>query len=184
MSHSPALLAAVAALFVVPVWSQSTIVVDPQGGEPDFSLDERWLAHTRLSTPRQVYVFDRVTATSALVSKAPNGAAGNGESRSPSISGDGRWVAFESDATNLALPQVFGQHVWVHDRVRTTNALVSVRSNGAAGNDSSYAPSISADGAFVAFHSRAQMTPQAVSGVSGVQWAYAQDRVASQTHWV
>lgn len=181
MSRSPALLAVVAALFVGPVWSQSTIVVDPQGGEPDFSLDERWLAYTRLSTPKQVYVFDRATATSALVSKAPNGAAGNGNSQRPSISGDGRWVAFESDATNLSVPQVFGQHVWVHDRVTTTNVLVSVRSNGAAGNGPSYAPSISADGAFVAFRSQAQLVPQPLNGS---QWAYARDLLAGVTYWM
>lgn len=182
ISHSPALLVAVVALLVVPAWSQSTIVVDPQGGEPDFSLDERWLAYTRLSAPRQVYVFDRATATAHLVSKAPSGVPGNGNSQRPSISGDGRWVAFESDATNLVALQTFGvSHVWVHDRISSTNALVSVRSNGTAGNGPSYAPSISADGAFVAFRSQAQLLPQPLNGS---QWAYARDLLAGVTHWM
>lgn len=188
MSQSPALLAAAVALFVVPAWSQSTIVADPQGGEPDFSLDEQWLAYTRLTTPRQVYVFDRVNGTSALVSKTPNGSAGNGDSRRPSISGDGRWVAFESVATNLtAASMSAGSRVWVHDRLTGVNTLVSVGSNGSGGsgfNGGGLAPSISADGALVAFHSRDPLVPQVMNGVNGVQWVFVRDLLAGVTRWM
>ena len=48
-----------------------------------------------------ILVFDRVAGTLERVSVGPAGAQGNRGSDTPSISGDGRFVAFESDATNL-----------------------------------------------------------------------------------
>jgi Tol biopolymer transport system component len=160
------------------------MVVDQLGGEPDFSLDEQWLTYSRLTTPTQVYVFDRAGGVSTLVSKAPNGSPGNGDSRRPSISGDGRWVAFESAATNLAgSPTSGGSRVWMHDRQIGTNTLVSIGSNGSPGT-SSYAPSISTDGALVAFHGDDQLLPQTVNGLNGVRFAYVRDVLAGVTHWM
>jgi hypothetical protein len=101
------------------------------------------------------------------------------------VSQDGRWVAFESLATNLgvAMPQGSRQ-IWVRDRVNGTNTLVSVSASGTAGGSHSYAPSISADGSLVAFHSRAQLLPQTVNGVTGIQWAYLRDLAGGVTRWM
>jgi len=90
------------------------------------------------------------------VSVSSNGAAGNGHSRRPSISADGRYIAFESEADNLvdgdsnAVDDIF-----VHDRTTGATVRVSVSSSGAQGDAKSNRPVLSADGRFVAFYSDA-----------------------------
>jgi Tol biopolymer transport system component len=87
-----------------------------------------------------------------LVSRAsgPHGANANAQSESPSISADGRFVAFESDATNLGRVPFVGA-VYVRDLARNRTVLVS-RSTGVAGaRRVGQAPSISADGRYVAY---------------------------------
>src|SRR5262249_43541255 len=84
-----------------------------------------------------------------------NGASGvvNGMG-GPSISADGRYVAFDSQASNLVKGDTNGAiDVFVCDRLTGTTARVSVASNGAQGNGDSTHPSISADGSRVAFGS-------------------------------
>ena len=106
-----------------------------------------------------VYVRDLVSATTTLVSRAgAAGLKGDGASINPTISGDGRSVAFESRATNLDPADVDATaDVFVRDLVAATTALVS-RADGVAGtesNGSNSFPSISADGRSVAFSSQA-----------------------------
>ena len=87
-----------------------------------------------------------------------SGAKGNFGSVGPSISSDGRFVAFRSSATNLdpADPDTTGD-VYVRDLQTGTTTLVSRADGtpGAKGNGQSYAPVTSADGVFVAFYSSA-----------------------------
>jgi TolB protein len=105
-------------------------------------------------------VRDLQNGTTRLVSRA-NGASGAGAdaaSLSASISGDGRYVAFESLANNLSADDndnVFD--VFVRDLNNQTTTLASRGSgaNGPGGDDSSSFPSISADGRSVAFQSAA-----------------------------
>jgi hypothetical protein len=74
----------------------------------------------------------------------------------PSLSADGRVVAFMSDATNLIPGDTNGDRdIFVHDRETGLTERVNVASDGAQGNDFSYDPAISADGRFVAFDSYA-----------------------------
>ena len=74
-----------------------------------------------------------------------------------SISGDGRYVAFSSDATNLVPADTNGYpDVFVRDRQTSTTARVSVTSSGSQGNGDSEVPSISQDGRYVAFYSCGQ----------------------------
>ena len=90
------------------------------------------------------------------VSLSSTGTQGNESSHASSISADGRFVAFESRASNLVEGDINGtDDIFVHDRETGTVELVSVSSNGAQANRSSGFPSISADGRFVAFESRA-----------------------------
>jgi Tol biopolymer transport system component len=96
------------------------------------------------------------TFTTTLVSAASGNAQANGESNDPSISADGRYVAFESAASNLVSGDTNGfWDVFVHDRFTGTTSLISVTSGSASGNGASYAPAISADGRYVAFVSAA-----------------------------
>jgi Tol biopolymer transport system component len=105
--------------------------------------------------------------SSSRVSVASDGGQGNSHSDSPSISGDGRYVAFTSYASNLVPDDTNEvQDVFVHDRRTGKTRRVSVASNGEQADKSSTSPCISADGRFVAFTSYAtNLAP--VTGVYG-----------------
>ncbi len=103
-----------------------------------------------------VFVHDVVTGVTQRVSVALDGTDADAESRAPSISLDGRYVAFESKASNLVL----GDHnssfdIFVHDRIMGRTTRVSVAHPEGPTNGGSFAPSISANGRFVAFQSGA-----------------------------
>ncbi|MBZ5701583.1 MAG: calcium-binding protein [Acidobacteriia bacterium] len=101
------------------------------------------------------------TPSTTRVSVANDGTLPNGNSRSPAISANGRYVAFDSSATNLMLNDTNGwSDVFVRDTCIgaplgcvPTLTPVSVASDGSHGNDSSRDPAISADGRFIAFNS-------------------------------
>ena len=96
------------------------------------------------------------TATTELVSVSSTGEQGSDQSLGPSISANGRYVAFESDASNLVPGDGNGKRdVFVRDLDAHQTRLVSVSSSGVQGNRNSGSPSISADGRFVAFSSLA-----------------------------
>jgi Tol biopolymer transport system component len=105
--------------------------------------------------------------------QAPNGAL------YPSISGDGRFVAFESGSALVPSDTNGETDVYVRDLRAGTTRLVSVRSNGALGNgDSGYA-AISANGRFVTFSSEAS---NLVKGdTNGVQDVFVHDRSTGRT---
>jgi Tol biopolymer transport system component len=103
-----------------------------------------------------VFVHDRQTGQTTRVSVASDGAQGNGESGNPSISVDGRFVAFRSDSSNLVTGDTNGRmDVFVHDRQTGQTTRVSVASDGTQGNHESHTPSLSADGRYVSFVSYA-----------------------------
>ena len=108
---------------------------------------------------------------------------GNGNSLVPSISSDGRYVAFRSVATNLVPGDVNGLgDVFVRDRQSSTTDLVSVDSGGAQGNGDSFDAAISADGRYVAFGS---MAANLVSGdTNGNGDIFLRDRQSSTTELV
>ncbi|MGK2958982.1 MAG: DUF6531 domain-containing protein, partial [Acidimicrobiales bacterium] len=102
------------------------------------------------------FVRDRQLGTTTLVSVSSEGAQGNRNSDLPSISADGRYIAFRSGATNLVPDDTNDfEDAFVRDRQLGTTTLVSVSSGGAQGNRDSYFTSISADGRYVAFSSGA-----------------------------
>ena len=82
---------------------------------------------------------------------------GNGASNAPSISADGRYVAFVSKATNLVTPStdVGSQHVYVRDMTTGAVQLASVSTAGVRGAGASLAPLISSNGKVLAFSSDA-----------------------------
>jgi archaellum component FlaF (FlaF/FlaG flagellin family) len=103
-----------------------------------------------------IFVHDRQTKLTTRVSVNNNGVQGNGDSDLPSISGDGRYVAFQSYATNLVPGDTNGNpDIFVRDRQLNTTVRVNVSSAGKQANDVSGSPRISADGRFVAFSSAA-----------------------------
>lgn len=89
------------------------------------------------------------------MSVSTSGAEAEGDSYRPSISPDGRYVAFISEATNLAATGGSNQDVFVRDHVLGTTTLVTADAAGAGGSNSPYRfsfnTSISADGRRIAF---------------------------------
>ena len=101
-----------------------------------------------------IFVHDRQTGQTTLVSADSKGKPGNGESENADISADGRYVAFSSFSSNLVEDDTIGsQDIFVHDRQTGQTTRVSVDSQGRQGNRNAGAPTISADGRFVAFSS-------------------------------
>ncbi len=156
---------------------------------PAISADGQFVAFASLSTNlgaaggnQQIYIHDRLTGangTTSLVSKDSVATAGNGNSSTPSISGDGRFVAFMSLASNL-VASVSGQQIYLHDRntgVNGTNSLVSHDNNGSPvqGNGASSVPSISSNGQVIAFTSLATNLLSPAPAVAGQQ-VYSHDR--------
>jgi Tol biopolymer transport system component len=161
---------------------------------PAISADGQFVAFASLSTNlgaaggnQQIYIHDRLTGangTTSLVSKDSVPTAGNGNSGTPSVRGDGRFVAFVSGATNI-VTGFSGQQVYVHDRntgANGTNSLISRDNSGTpnAGNQNSSAPSISSDGRYVAFTSLATNLETGVSG----QQIYRHDKNGPTTSLV
>jgi Tol biopolymer transport system component len=90
------------------------------------------------------------------ISVASNGNQADQRSKQPSISADGRYVAFASDATNLVKGDTNGvTDIFVRDLVKKTTTRVSVSSQGKEANKASYWPFISSDGRYVTFTSDA-----------------------------
>jgi Tol biopolymer transport system component len=106
---------------------------------------------------RDVFMRDLLAWTNVLVSVATNGAGANGLSSDSAISGDGRYVAFTSSATNLVPGDANGaQDVFVRDLQSGTTVLVSRSYDGSGpGNGASYSPTLSSDGRYVLFRSLA-----------------------------
>jgi Tol biopolymer transport system component len=103
-----------------------------------------------------VFVRDTLEGKTSRVSVSSEGVQGNGGSYSPSISADGRYVAFESSASNLVAGDTNGAgDVFVRDTLEGSTIRVSLSSAGAQGDGRSFEPSISADGRYVAFTSYA-----------------------------
>jgi Tol biopolymer transport system component len=120
-----------------------------------------------------VYVRDRQTNTTILVSRAdgPAGAGGNGGSSQPAISSDGRYVAFSSSATNLVPGiSVSEQHVYLRDLQAGVTTLVDRADglNGAIANAASSDPALTVAGGqpLVAFASGASNLDGAVPDFS------------------
>jgi WD40-like Beta Propeller Repeat len=138
---------------------------EPFGRAPAISAHGRWVAFASAATNlvegdanshRDVFVHDLRTGRTELVSVSTSGAQGNGRSESPSISGDGRWVAFDSTASNLvAGDDNDSSDVFVHNMKTGRTKLVSVSNSGTPGNKRSDWPSISASGRLVAFETKA-----------------------------
>ena len=95
-----------------------------------------------------------VAAAPERVTVSLAGGEPNGMSGSISFSADGRFVAFESEASDLVPGDTNGTtDVFVRDRLTGTTRLGSVRPDGTTGNESSYEPEISDDGRYLAFSS-------------------------------
>ncbi len=148
------------------------VSVDDLGGEanadsvwPDISGDGRYVAFQSPASDlvaadtngvNDVFVYDCQAGTIERVSVDDGGGEANAGSRYAAISADGRYVAYESSASDLVAGDTNGAiDIFVHDRQAGSVARVSVDSGGGEGNGNSEVPGISGDGVCVAFQSLA-----------------------------
>jgi len=131
-------------------------------------------------TGHDVFVRDRLNGTTERVSVDSLEAQANGESYGYSISADGRYVAFQSDASNLVAGDTNASaDVFLRDRQLGLTERMSVDSSGTEGNGESGLAQISADGRYVAFYSRAS---NLVAGdTNGFSDAFVHDRQTGAT---
>jgi Tol biopolymer transport system component len=154
-------------VYVADIASMTFRRVAVSGFAPAISGDGRFVAFTSAArfdgaangprAPLNTYLHDLQTGATTKVSVSATGGASDGSSYSPAISGDGRYIAFVSEATNLVrrhdrsnVPQVY-----VRDVVAKVTELISRTSSGQAGNGASRHPVLSADGRIAIFQSEA-----------------------------
>lgn len=132
---------------------------------PVISADGRYVAFDSSATNLvagdtsrdfDVFVWDRLDGVVRWVSVGRDGQPASGHSSNPAISADGRYVAFDSGASNL-VPEDTSEtlDVFVHDLSTGIIRRVSVGPSGEQANNDSFVPAISADGRYVAFSSDA-----------------------------
>ena len=130
----------------------------------------------------QMYVRMQSAGLTELVSRTPEGVPGLGTNREVALSSDGRFVAFESQATDLMPYQTsFSGEIFVLDRQTGTMEHVSVRADGTPSGTPSISPSISDDGRHVGFHAYGALDP---ADSNGSLDGYVRDRIAGTTQRV
>lgn len=156
---------------------------------PSISSDGRYVAFSSDATDlvagdtngsRDIFLHDRQTHTTTRVSVDPSGAESDNASDFPSISSDGRYVAFQSDATNLVANDTNAStDIFVRDTQTNTTVRVSVNDSGAEGASNSFSPSISANGRYIAFHSFASNL--ATGDTNGFMDIFVRDTLTNTT---
>lgn len=131
-------------------------VMTPDGRYVAFTSAAPNLVSGDANAADDVFVLDRQTGITEMISVGSDGVQGTARSSEPSISADGRYVAFTSRASNLVPEDINATtDMFVHDLETGITERVSVRSDGAEANGESLYPILSADGRYVAFSSRA-----------------------------
>lgn len=169
----------------------------PSQGNPSISADGRFVAFASTSTQlanlvtvntqdavTDVFLYDVGARTTRKVSVAFSGAPSSGHSYSPSVSGDGRFVAFSSSARNLTatFPKTTDvSDIFVADMQTTvpTIARVSLGLNNQQANGESQYPALSRDGSTVAFVSRAKNFDSASTDINSLFDVYRVDRACT-----
>jgi hypothetical protein len=162
---------------------------------PALSLDGRYVAYTAVQDDRaQVFLRDTCEGAASgcqprttLLSAAADGTPANEESHTPSMSADGRYVAFSSASTNLVENAPQGRQIYLlhtcagaGDTCKPSIHLLSTDSNGALVGAESILPSVSSSGRYVAFlaispsYSANQTSEQLKTSASGTNSGYRQ----------
>jgi trimeric autotransporter adhesin len=159
---------------------------------PAVSADGRFVAYTGQSgTHAQIFLRDTCEGAAegcatqtALLSAAHDGADGNADSHNPSISSDGRYIAFSSGSTNLVAETPAGKQIFLRDTChgaasgcKPHTELISVDPGGLLSATDNLLPSISSSGRFVAFLSVKSATTKTTAGQgnNGVRQVFVRD---------
>jgi Tol biopolymer transport system component len=173
----------------VSVASNGAQALGGASNTPAISADGRFVAFHSFSDDlvagdnngvADVFVHDRKKRKTTRISVSTGGVEGDKASSGAAISGDGRFVAFKSDATNLIASDTnMKGDIFVHDRKTKKTKRVSVRSNGDERDDTSWEPDISANGRYVAMYSFA--TNLVANETNSVQDVFVRDRKKRKT---
>ncbi len=180
-----------AAPCVAPVAASTTAAALVAEETPAVSLDGRYVAYTAAQNDRaQVFLRDTCEGAATgcqprttLLSVTADGNAANEESHTPSMSADGRYVAFSSAATNLIENAPAGRQIYLRDTCagagescKSSTQLISADSSGALVGTQSILPSVSSSGRFVAFLAitPSHSSPPAKSSVNASNSGYRQ----------
>ena len=137
-------------------WDSAIAAISPDGRYVAFDFSVSNLVQGDFNFASDIFVRDRQISQTSRVSIASNGAQANGRSIYPAISSGGRYVTFQSNATNLVGGDTnSNDDIFIHDRQSGQTQRVSVSSAGTQADRSSFTPSLSANGRLVAFRSLA-----------------------------
>lgn len=133
--------------------------------DPSVSANGRYVVFTSTSTnlvpgdvegKTDIFLRDRVLGTTRRLSQTAAGVGGDSNSTQSAISADGTCVAFESDATNLVVPDLAGTYdVYWLELANGTLECISRPSGPQVASSDSGRPALSSDGQRIAFHSSA-----------------------------
>jgi Tol biopolymer transport system component len=133
-------------------FSYSGASLSADGRYVAFHSDAANLVPDDTNNAKDVFLHDMRTGATTRVSASSRGVQGNAGSENPAISADGRYVAFDSMATNLVCDDTNRRDdVFVRDLWTGATSRVSISSSGIQGNRDSLIPCISADGRYVAY---------------------------------
>lgn len=143
--------------------SRSMEGIPSSGTRPRISANGRFVSYMSQASDlvpgdtngkADVFLYDRFTKTTSRASVGVNGAEPNDDTVAPVISGNGRYVAYSSSASNLVAQDTNGMpHVFLYDHLTKQTSLASVATGGAVADDMSIEPDISADGQLIVFWS-------------------------------
>ena len=127
------------------------------GTRPIFSHNANFVVFERMAGGfRQMFCRDRAAMVTALISFNAGALPGDGDSTSPSITGDGRFTVYQSDATDLVAGDTNGfTDIFVFDAMTATITRINLGPMGLEADAPSRGPSIMADGRKIAFESLA-----------------------------
>jgi len=128
---------------------------------PDINANGRYVTFDTIgnlapgagATVRNVLRRDNWRNTTELVSRTPDGMAGNDMSFNAQMSANGERIVFVSMASDLVATPTVGKDSFLYDAALGETTLLSLNDQGNAGDGTSYFPTISGDGRVAAFHS-------------------------------
>lgn len=166
--------------------SSSSPLTAPSGAysySPSVSADGNYVAFQTLASVARdgdsngmadVFRRDIAQSLTALVSVTSDGSQSNNRSYAPDITADGATVVFESLASNLVQGDANNApDIYVRDLTAATTTRISIGAGGSDTNGASFRPAISADGAYIAFCSRAtNLVPDDAGGGTARAFLY------------
>lgn len=172
-----------AADFTLKIVSVNSANVAQQGFKPTISSDGTFVAFASPATllpadtdaRDDVYVRDRSSNTTTLVSVSSAGVKGNGNSQNPVISADGRYVLFRSNSTNLVTGTVSGWDLYLRDRQANETSWIAP-----AGTTGVIMGNITPDGRYIVFATNANGI-HALDTASGDYDVFRYDRETAET---